>query len=470
MSGLFGTLDMGNRALQAQMKGLEITGHNLANVNNPGYARQRLEVASVYQTNPTQPSQGSGIHITGINQIRDHLLDAQIYSEKSVTGFLQAKKEGLDYLEAGMGNLIDLIGEGSDAANGASGINKLLGELTQNLHEVANNPASRSARQAFVDSADALAKQLQGLDKQLNELESQLDAQTLTEAEEINNQLQQLAELNLAIQKVERGGSQRANDLRDQRVELLEKLSEKLSINVSTQEDGRLLLRHQATVLVSGEDLVNTIAFETNDNNEITLSWTNDANAFNPAEGRLGGLADLKSGVLSDTRFETNDLANGLMSLLNEAHEAGFAADGSTGRALFTGEDAAGIEVNTAILNNPSLLQVASRPDEPGNNENIRAMIQALNTPSAALGSRTFAEAQIDLTTQLGRSIRQTERALQDQQAVESLMIQQRESISGVSIDEEMTELVKYQRAFQASAKLIGIIDEMIGSVITLSR
>ncbi|MEK9864067.1 MAG: hypothetical protein VW804_13015, partial [Verrucomicrobiota bacterium] len=108
------------------------------------------------------------------------MLDAQIYSEKSVTGFLQAKKEGLDYLEAGMGNLIDLIGEGSDAANGASGINKLLGELTQNLHEVANNPASRSARQAFVDSADALAKQLQGLDKQLNELESQLDAQTLT--------------------------------------------------------------------------------------------------------------------------------------------------------------------------------------------------------------------------------------------------------------------------------------------------
>ena len=470
MSGLFGTLDMGNRALQAQMKGLEITGHNLANVNNPGYARQRLEVASVYQTNPTQASQGSGIHITGINQIRDHLLDAQIYSEKSVTGFLQAKKEGLDYLEAGMGNLIDLIGEGSDAANGASGINKLLGELTQNLHEVANNPASRSARQAFVDSADALAKQLQGLDKQLNELESQLDAQTLTEAEEINNQLQQLAELNLSIQKVERGGSQRANDLRDQRVELLEKLSEKLSINVSTQEDGRLLLRHQATVLVSGEDLVNTIAFETNDNNEITLSWTNDANAFNPAEGRLGGLADLKSGVLSDTRFETNDLANGLMSLLNGAHEAGFAADGSTGRALFTGEDAAGIEVNTAILNNPSLLQVASRPDEPGNNENIRAMIQALNTPSAALGGRTFAEAQIDLTSQLGQSIRQTERALQDQQAVESLMIQQRESISGVSIDEEMTELVKYQRAFQASAKLIGIIDEMIGSVITLSR
>jgi len=274
----------------------------------------------------------------------------------------------------------------------------------------------------------------------------------------------------LSIQKVERGGSQRANDLRDQRVELLEKLSEKLSINVSTQEDGRLLLRHQATVLVSGEDLVNTIAFETNDNNEIILSWTNDANAFNPTEGRLGGLANLKSGVLSDTRFETNDLANGLMSILNEAHEAGFATDGSTGRALFTGEDAAGIEVNTAILNNPSLLQVASRPDEPGNNENISAMIQALNTPSAALGGRTFAEAQIDLTTQLGQSIRQTERALQDQQAVESLMIQQRESISGVSIDEEMTELVKYQRAFQASAKLIGIIDEMIGSVITLSR
>jgi len=470
MSGLFGTLDMGNRALQAQMKGLEITGHNLANVNNPGYARQRLEVASVYQTNPTQHSQGSGIHITGINQVRDHLLDAQIYSEKSVTGFLQAKKEGLDYLEAGLGNLFDLIGEGSASANGASGLNKLLGELTQNLHEVANNPASRSARQAFLDSADALAKQLRGLDTQLDKLESQLDAQTLTEAEEINDQLKQLAELNLAIQKVERGGNQSANDLRDQRVELLEKLSEKLSIDVSTQDNGRLLLQHKATVLVSGEDLVNTIAFEANEDNQITLSWTNDANGFTPTEGRLGGLIQLKSGMLSETKLETDDLANGLMTILNEAHEAGYAMDGSTGRALFTGEDAASIEVNEAIFKNPSLLQVASRPNEPGNNENVNAMIQALNTPSVSLGGRTFSEAQIDLTTQLGQSIRQTERALQDQQAVESLMVQQRESISGVSIDEEMTELVKYQRAFQASAKLIGIIDDMLGSVISLSR
>jgi flagellar hook-associated protein 1 FlgK len=335
---------------------------------------------------------------------------------------------------------------------------------------VANNPASRSARQAFLDSADALAKQLRGLDTQLDKLESQLDAQTLTEAEEINDQLKQLAELNLAIQKVERGGNQSANDLRDQRVELLEKLSEKLSIDVSTQDNGRLLLQHKATVLVSGEDLVNTIAFEANEDNQITLSWSNDANGFTPTEGRLGGLIQLKSGMLSETKLETDDLANGLMTILNEAHEAGYAMDGSTGRALFTGEDAASIEVNEAIFKNPSLLQVASRPNEPGNNENVNAMIQALNTPSVSLGGRTFSEAQIDLTTQLGQSIRQTERALQDQQAVESLMVQQRESISGVSIDEEMTELVKYQRAFQASAKLIGIIDDMLGSVISLSR
>ena len=86
MSGLLGTLDMGNRALQTQMKGLELTGHNLANVNNPGFSRQRMEVGSTYQLEAGHQSRGTGVDIQTIQQIRDQILDAQIRSEKSTTG------------------------------------------------------------------------------------------------------------------------------------------------------------------------------------------------------------------------------------------------------------------------------------------------------------------------------------------------------------------------------------------------
>ena len=106
MSGLLGTLDMGNQALQTQIKGLELTGHNLANVNNPGFSRQRMEVDSTYQLETGQQSLGTGVAIQSIQQIRDQILDAQIRSEKSTTGFLESKMTGLEYMQAGLGPVL----------------------------------------------------------------------------------------------------------------------------------------------------------------------------------------------------------------------------------------------------------------------------------------------------------------------------------------------------------------------------
>ena len=115
MSGLLGTLDMGNRALQTQMKGLELTGHNLANVNNPGFSRQRMEVDSTYQLEAGQQSRGTGVAIQSIQQIRDQILDAQIRSEKSTTGFLESKMTGLEYMQAGLGPVLNIMGQDGSA-------------------------------------------------------------------------------------------------------------------------------------------------------------------------------------------------------------------------------------------------------------------------------------------------------------------------------------------------------------------
>ena len=297
-----------------------------------------------------------------------------------------------------------------------------------------------------------------------------MDDEIKTVASESNNLIQRIAELNQSIQKVERGGLKTANELRDQRIEVLEELSELMPLDVTTAENGETLVLSGATVLVEGEDVLNSILVNTLPEGNLTLSWNNDKAPFQPQEGRIGGLFDLKAGALKELQTKNDTLAKGLIEIFNTIHGEGFAKDGSTGRALFIGTDASSLGVDPDILQNPTLLQIASRPDEPGNNDIIQNMIAAMGENQAQLDDRNFIEMHADMVSELGQTIRNTKRELEDQKSLESLMHKQRESISGVSIDEEMTQLVRYQRAFEASAKLIGIVDEMLGTVLSMSR
>ena len=457
MSGLLGTLDMGNRALQTQMKGLELTGHNLANVNNPGFSRQRMEVDATYQLEAGQQSRGTGVDIQTIQQIRDQILDAQIRSEKSTTGFLESKMTGLEYMQAGLGPVLNIMGQDGQQSGGATGLTALFNDFSGKLHEVANDP-SRNARQSFIDAAQNLTGQDPG--NKFTRLKNFKPGWTMKSRllrRKATNLIERIAELNQSIQKIERGGLKTANELRDQRIEVLEQLSELMPLDVSTAESGKMLVLSGATVLVEGEDVLNSILVEPLPEGDLTLNWNNDNAPFQPQEGRLGGLFDLKTGALREVQTKNETLAKGLMDIFNTIHGAGFAKDGSTGRALFVGTDAASLKVDPEILQNPTLLQVASRPDEPGNNDIIQDMITAMGENQAQLDDRNFIEMHADMVSELGQTIRNTKRELEDQKSLESLMQKQRESISGVSIDEEMTQLVRYQRAFEASAKLIGL-------------
>jgi len=470
MSGLLGTLDMGNRALQTQMKGLELTGHNLANVNNPGFSRQRMEVDATYQLEAGQQSRGTGVALQSIQQIRDQILDAQIRSEKSVTGFLESKMTGLEYMQAGLGSVMDVFSQDGQLTGGANGMTALFNDFTSKLHEVANDPSSRSARQSFLDAAQNLTGKIQETSSQAQKLQIRLDDEIKTLTGESNELIAQLAELNQSIQKVERGGLKTANELRDQRVEILEQLGTLMPLEISTAENGKMLVQSGATILIEGENVLNTLLIEPLPEGGLILNWNNDETPFKPQEGRFGGLFDLKSGALNELQVQNDTLARGLMEIFNGIHSKGFAKDGSTGRNLFIGTDAVSLEVDPAILQDPNLLQASSRPDEAGNNEIIQKMITAMSDKQAQLDGRNFVEVHADMVSDLGLSIKNTQRALEDQQSLETLMQKQRESISGVSIDEEMTQLVKYQRAFEASAKLIGIVDEMLGTVLSMSR
>jgi len=465
MSGLLGTLDMGQRALQTQMKGLELTGHNLANVNNPDYSRQRIEISSTYQVDAGMDSRGTGVGVVTIQQIRDQILDSQIRSEKSVTGFLESRMTGLDYIQTGLGSVLNPFGE-----EGAGGLNTQLENLIASMHEVSSDPSSRTSRHMFLDAADTLATEMRSMDQQIQQLEDRWDDELNVRVEETNLILDQIASLNQSIQKAERGGANTANDLRDQRAKALESLSELIPFEVNSDANGRLQVNANGVSVIDGETVISKLSTEAQAQGAPAIIWQPDGQVFAPSEGRLGGIQDVRNTTLLEMRGQINAIAEDLIQTMNQSHSQGFALDGSNGRDLFIGQNASDIQVNQDLKDHPEWLQASSRQGETGNNETISNMINEMQASRAGLGQRTYVEAHADLVAELGQSIRSSRSDLEDQQAMEALMINQRESISGVSLDEEMTQLVKYQRAFEASARLVSIVDDMLSTIVTMGR
>ena len=221
MLGLFGTLNLAKRSLQTQQQGIEVTGHNLANVNNPAYARQRVTI----QTSSTVPTQigpqGNGADVVAIQQLRSALVDRQLQTEVSVTAFLESRQTALQYAQANLGQQIDSKSsgpEGTAAAGGVTGgVAQGLSDLFAGFQGVANRPTSPDQRQSLVGKAQALAGQFNQVDQRLSALHSDLNDSLPTDIGSANKLMDQIARLNQGISTSENGATGVANDLRDER-------------------------------------------------------------------------------------------------------------------------------------------------------------------------------------------------------------------------------------------------------------
>jgi flagellar hook-associated protein 1 FlgK len=163
-----------------------------------------------------------------------------------------------------------------------------------------------------------------------------------------------------------------------------------------------------------------------------------------------------------------NSLASVLATEINQVHRAGFGLDGSTGADFFTGTTAADIKVNDALLTNAASVQASGVAGAMGDNQIARTLAQLAEKKHASLNNQTFSENYGQTVAALGESLASTNGQLGDQRLVEGLLQRQRDSIGGVSLDEEMTELMKFQKAYQASARLITTVDEMLNTIMNM--
>ncbi|MBL9127869.1 MAG: flagellar hook-associated protein FlgK, partial [Verrucomicrobiales bacterium] len=346
MLGLFGTLNLGTRSLATQQAGTEVAGHNLANVSNPAYARQRMRIeTSVTMLSELGP-QGTGADGVEIERLRNVLLDGQIVSEASVLGSLGSQQQALQYAQANLGQRLDRQASGTDGAAAASGVGGAQG-LAENLsglfasfQSLSTNPTSLTDRQAVMLKAQDLSTQFNQVAGRLDDVRTLLNQSLVNEADQINVAIADIASINGKIMAVEAAGGS-ANDLRDTRQHRLEELGKLVSITTTESSIGAVDITIGGVAMTSGSNVVERLEAYDPGNGRWLLRGETSAAPVVPTSGSVQGTIDARDGEVAHLQNQLDAVATQLIARVNAIHSSGFGMNGSTGEAFFVGTDAA---------------------------------------------------------------------------------------------------------------------------------
>jgi flagellar hook-associated protein 1 FlgK len=470
MLGLFATLDLGKRSLQTQQQGVEVAGHNIANVNTPGYARQRLVIQTSPAIDTPYGPQGTGADAAGIVQLRSAFLDQQIQGETSVTGYLQTLQNALEDAQSGLGQTINTQASGSAGSSSQNSLAAALSDLFNAFQSLSNDPSSLTQRQVLLQKAADLASRFNLTDQRLGSLQSQLTTSVQTDTASANDLLAQIAKLNGQISQLESNSSSTANDLRDLRQQKIEALSKLVKIDVATDSSGAMDISIAGTTFVSGRQLLDSLQTYDAGSGQILVRAQTAGTPLTLTGGSIAGAIDARDGQVASLRANLNSLASALITEVNTVHRAGYNLNGGTGADFFSGTGAADIQVNSALAANPALLQASGVTGAAGDNQVALALAQLADTSVSGLNHQTFNQSYNQTVAALGQSLASVNTQMDDQNTVSTMLSNQRDSVSGVSLDEEMTDLIKYQKAFQGSARLVSIVDQMLDTILNMKQ
>ncbi len=465
--GLFATLGMAARSLQTQQAGIEVAGHNLSNVSNPAYARQRLNVATSNPVVTDVGMQGTGVQAIDVQQIRSQLLDDQIQSETSTSSYWDTQQQALQFAQAGLGEQIS----GTTASAGAStqGIAQSLSDLFSEFQNLSTQPTSLAERQVLLMKAATLADQFNQVSQRLDALRTSLNSSLQTDVTNGNQLLSDIADLNNQITTSEINSGSTANDLRDLRQQKIEDLAKIANVSVAQQSNGSVNLTIGGVLMVSDQNVLDTLQTYDAGGGQWLVRATTAGTHLTLTGGSIAGEIGARDGAVATLASNVDQLATLLIGQVNLIHAGGFSLiTGSANEDFFTGADAHNIAVNPVLLNNPALVQASGINGAVGDNSVVLALAQLGNQTQVALNNQTFSQAYDQSVATIGQSLATANGQVADQQTVQQMLEQQRSSVSGVSMDEEMANLSIYQHAYEASARLMSVVDQMLDTLVNI--
>jgi flagellar hook-associated protein 1 FlgK len=460
MSSLFGTMSVALQSLLAQQNALGVVANNIANVNTPGYSR---EVPVLEENPPTLTGNtlvGTGVTMSSVESVRDNILNLRIQQET-------AQQSGLNsYLDA-MNQVQTLFNETQN-----TGLESYLSNFFNSFQSLATDPTSSSLRQAAITAGQDLAGAFSQTSQNLASIQQGLDQSVVQTVQQVNQLTAQVANLNQQIQTVS-NANQNPGSLEDQRDEVLQNLSTLIDTAVVYANDGTATVTTtHGTLLVSGNQS-NALTTQVNDAtgmHDVYAQGTDVTSTI--AGGRLQGLINARDNSIPSTQSSLDNLAAGLISAVNQQQTAGYDLKGAQGEDFFTpftpspsGSNAGAAATMTVAITDPSQIAASSSGDS-GDNGNATALANLQN--DANVSGQTPGSYYSNLVDQVGNTV---SNATAEQEAVGLVLQQltnQQSATSGVSLDEEAANLVLYQRAYEAAARVISVVDELTSTTINM--
>lgn len=469
MSKISSMMDVGKRSLSNSQTALQTVSHNIANKSTEGYSRQRVELVTNDPVISGRLQIGMGARASQVTRVNNPWLEKQIQRENTNLGNTEAKADSLARVEQIY----------NEQAN--KGLNQFMTDFFNAFRELSNTSESLASRTMVKEAAQSLVQDFKRVNGQLKDIQLDLDGQIKTTMEEINQITKEIASLNEKIQLVE-VQSIPANDERDRRDLLLKKLGEKIDISWAEGKDGMVTVTAGNTaILVSGLSSRSLDASYTDERDRVEIFYrTSDTGSlFNITEqikgGRIGGALEIRDHLIEDHLKAIDTMAYTLAMEVNKAHIEGYDRYGKNGILFFEMPQslkgaAEALEVNESIKLDSGKIAAAARNDSPGDNTiaNIISSLQYQKIMEEGNSSLDdYYNAQVG---QIGTIAQRAIKTHENQKNILDQLTQIRESISGVSLDEEATKMIEMQKAYDASARLIRTADEMFDTVLNLKR
>lgn len=459
----FGGLYISITGLQASRMSLDTVSHNISNANNPNYVRQSAIHSNNPYTTDGRFQKGTGVNVIEVRQIRDEFLDIKVRREITTFGYHYAKSQILE----------DLEGVFNEISN--SSLQKVMHGFWKNWNELSKEPDSLTIRGLVHESSVAFTDTANHISRQLNDIRQNLNKEILVKVDEVNNILNEIGQLNNNIKLVEGEGSRiKANDFRDERNALLDRLSELIPVTSYENAYGETVVSLQGRDLING-NYISTIDIKNDENGLGHIYWKNSNEKIElNGQGELAGFIDVRDSSMVTYMNKLDELVGEFAEEINILHRSGYGLDGSHNIDFFhpnTGKiTAANIKVNPD-LSNYNKIAISSTNGAKGDGEIGKEICKLRD--KKLYGDRN-GEKDMDIEgyyrniiLTLGIEREASQSIAKNQGFLIKAIDDKRKSISNVSLDEEMADMIRFQHSYSANSRVINAIDEMIETVVT---
>jgi len=454
--------DIATNSLETYQQALSITSNNISNADNPDYSRQVVQ----FGTTGSDSLGGSGVKIADVQRIRDSMIDTQVRNYQSSSSYSNEQSGILSQIES-------VVAEPSN-----SGLSSYIADFFNSWSSLAANPNSTSMRSTVIDKAQSLSDSLKSTFDSFSDISTSLKQQADTDVSTINQDLAQINSYNQKIYQAFSSGAE-TNELQDERDGIINNLSKMVNVSVQSGIQGT------ANVNIGGIFGADTSTYNQFDekiiNGQLRLVSKNDPNSSVIANsGEFAAINDLYSNKIPAYTSSYQKLAQTLVDKVNSVHMQGSTlvqgASSQTNIPFFGELDPDGnitdafaygkININPAILNNTNNIAASDTPNNDGNGNIATQIANLADTPCTELGDQTIGDSYSTLISQVGMDKTSADNDVSSTGAILTQLQTQQKSISGVSIDEELTNVIKYQQSYAAAAKLISTAEAMLQTLI----